>query len=169
MNPKTAPRRITLLIILMAITPALAASSANWSTPENLSGWQSFTEIHLLKRGADGTQAVFWPLFDIGNNTGTLWVRVRSPGGDWSTVEDISGPVGPVPIWMFSYWSVGVAPDGTSWALWTVKDSSQPAGKDMRVLESHRPPGGSSLICMSRAHNLSAGRRGGRLCISSLG
>lgn len=140
MNTKTAPRRMTLLIVLVAITPALAASSANWSTPENLSGWQSFMEGYLMKMGADGTQAVFWPLFDIGNNTGTLWARVRSPGGDWSTAEDISGAVGPVTIWMFSYWSVGVAPDGTAWALWTVNDS---VGKVMRVMESHRPPGGS--------------------------
>jgi hypothetical protein len=153
MNNSKLTRQVILIFVLILATPALAGSTANWSTPENLSGW-NLMEVYRFTSGMDGTQALFYPVFDLtppGN--GTLWARVRSPDGTWSAAADLSGAISPVTVFGMLYWDVGVSPDGTAWAVWTVKDSTKPAGADVFVMEAHRPPGGS----WSTAQALSAG------------
>ena len=155
MSNSKLTRQVILFFVLILTTPALAGSPANWSTPVNLSGWNSM-EVFRFTSGIDGTQAVIYPVFDLLNisgATGTLWARVRSADGTWSAAADLSGAISPVTVFGMLYWDVGVSPDGTAWAVWTVKDSSKPPGADVFVMEAHRPPGGS----WSTAQALSAG------------
>jgi hypothetical protein len=145
-------RRVVLMLIFVLTIPALAASNASWSPPTNLTG-DHLMEVFRFISGADGTQALFYPIFDLSTNSGTLWARVRAPHGVWSAAEDLSGAVMPVTVFGLPYWDVGVSPDGIVWAIWSVKDSSKPAGADIFVMESHRDPHGS----WSTAQTLSGG------------
>jgi hypothetical protein len=120
-----------------------AAGAPGWSLPLNVSGWYTIGEGMWLEMGADGTQAAFWlsaeiiPTLQAG-----LWTRVRSPDGDWSAAENLTGWLTPTTLLNPAYWSVGVAPDGTAWAVWTIIDGAQP-GDNVRVKVAHRPPGGT--------------------------
>jgi hypothetical protein len=160
---------VVMAVALLALSPAaLAAGGGGWSPPANLSGWQPPMEMHRLALGADGTQAVFWVVYGLPFTYGELWARVRPPGGEWSPAANVSGPVGPLMLWMGQYWNVGVAPDGTVQALWTVRDTSQPPDSDVRVMAATRPPGGtwtapepfSGWVTMVRSAGLHVGPDG---------
>ena len=131
---------LMLAALLVTTRPALTTSGADWSPPVNLSGWQEFPQVHQLALGVDGTQAAFWLVLDLSNNQGALWARVRPPGGGWSALENLSGWM-PITAWQPGH-GIGVAPDGTAWALWTAIDSTQP-GDNWRVMAAHQPPGGA--------------------------
>ncbi len=146
-------RLILILVTVLLPTTALAASNPIWSAPFNVSGWQTYMEPYRYVGGADGTHAVFYPIFNPSLTSGTLWGRVRDPGGNWTNSVDISGAVSPVTVWDYKYWDAGVSTDGAAWVIWSLMDSSAPAGKDIFLAESHRLPGGA----WSLPHKLSAG------------
>ena len=158
MNRYPLSKLVLLFSVLLAFTPVLAASSANWSTPTDLSGWH-LMEFYRFVYGEEGTQALFYPVLNpTPPASATLWARVRSPDGTWSAAADLSGAVNPGTVFGLQYWDVGVSPDGTAWAVWKVKDSTKPVGADVFVMESHRAPGSA----WSAAQALSAGVTGVR-------
>ena len=128
MKFKRISRVLLILGMFLVLTPALGASTANWSTPENLSDWHLSMDEPWLLRGDDGTQVVFWMQLDSLLKQESLWARVHSPGGEWSTAQNIFG-------WIdYSYYfpELDVASDGTVWALWAMPDHTQ-IGDNMQV------------------------------------
>jgi len=126
MNRNPVSILILLFIGLLAFTPILAASNASWSTPVNLTEWQHVSYKPWLLLAQEGTQAVFWKERDMANNQEALWARVRSPGGEWSTAQNIFG-------WReyVNYFpELDIAPDGTVWALLTDPDPNKPPDAD---------------------------------------
>jgi hypothetical protein len=121
-------------------TALAAAGVPGWSPSVNVFGWYTCGTSYWLKMGADGTQAAFWLVYDTSQPA--LWTRVRSPDGDWSDAENLSGWLEPgAYMTLLPYcWSAEVAPDGTVWAVRVISDSVQ--GK-MQVMVDRRPPGGS--------------------------
>ncbi len=81
-----------LMVVLLAIVPALTASSAGrWSQATNMSDWQDALEPHWMRIVDDGTQVVYWIAFEFPSGKGAIHARVRPPGGSWGQVEDITG------------------------------------------------------------------------------
>ena len=72
-----------ILGMFFVLTPALGASTANWTTPENLSDWKLSVSDPWLLLGNDGTQVVFWMQLDTAHKQESLWARVHPPGGEW--------------------------------------------------------------------------------------
>ena len=105
---------IVLFAILLLFTPVLAASTGTWSTPVNLSGWH-LMEVFRFTSILDGTQALFYPVFDLATGKATLWSRIREPDGTWPPAADLSGAVSPTTVFGLPYWDVGISPDGTVW------------------------------------------------------
>ena len=120
MNTHKVAKVIVLLAILLLFTPVLAASTGSWSTPVNLSGWH-LMEVFRFTSGGDGTQALFYPVFDLTTGKATLWARVRALDGIWFPAADLSGAVSPVTVFGLPYWDVVVSPDGIELAVWTIK------------------------------------------------
>ena len=119
---------ISVLTVLLVFTPALAASTASWSTPVNLSDWQVRLNEPWVHRGADGTQAIFWMQPHTTLPQDSLWARVRTSGGEGSTAQDIFG----WQEYQNFFPQFGVAPDGTVWVLWTIPDLNQ-TGDNLQV------------------------------------
>lgn len=128
MKFKRISRILIILGMFLVLTPALGASTANWSTPENLSDWQISANEPWLLRGDDGTQVVFWSQTDTFLKQESLWARVRPPGGEWSTAHNIFGWID----YSSFFPEVDVAPDGTVWVMWAMPDHSQ-FGDNMQV------------------------------------
>lgn len=114
--------------MFLVLTAAQGASTANWSTPENLSDWHLYVDEPWLLRGDDGTQVVFWMRNDTLLKQESLWGRVRPPGSDWSAVQNIFGWID----YSNFHPELGVTPDGTVWVLWAMPDHSQ-IGDNMQV------------------------------------
>jgi hypothetical protein len=142
MNGKRLCSLTTAVVLLVMTAPALATSNSGWTEPINLSDWQDSIDLALrLELGADGTQAAFWARWNAAYTQQSLWARVRSPGGDWSGAENISGWVPTSGPSIRISWSTGVAPDGTAWALWTAIDSGV-SGDNRQVKVARRSPSG---------------------------
>ena len=131
-----------LMVVLLAIVPALTASSAGrWSQATNLSDWQAALEPHGMRIGDDGTQVVYWIAYDPVGPKSAFHTRVRPPGGIWGQVDDITGWVRG--MWSFKYWKEVVAPDGTVWAVWAIADFSRLPGSQFKMKAAQRLPDGT--------------------------
>jgi hypothetical protein len=136
MNTHKVAKVILLLVILLLFTPVLAASTASWSAPVNLTEWQPPTNEPWMLLAPDGTQAVFWMERDITNNQESLWARLRSPGAEWSPAQNIFGWVD------YTVWpELEVDPDSTFWAVWIMQDKGQ-VGDNWQVKAASWSTGG---------------------------
>jgi hypothetical protein len=139
-NKNKLYRLISPLIVLMISAPAMAISVTSWSTPQNLSEWQSFSEgvYPILRMGSDGTQVVVWRAegYPAGVQS-SVWGAFRQAGGEWTAAEEIFGLTDNL---FYPY--AEVTPDGTAWVLWGMKDASQP-GDNVQVKVAHRSAGDS--------------------------
>jgi len=121
MNKSLGSKIIVLFAILIVFTPVFATSSADWSSPENLSDWQVYLgSTTWVLVGKDGTQGVFWMQSDLDTMQESLWVRVRQPGGDWSPAQNIFGWQG-----FTVFPQIVVTPDNTLWTVWMMQDETQ--------------------------------------------
>ena len=131
-----------LMVVLLAITPALTTSSAGrWTQATNMSDWQAALEPHWMRISDDGTQVVYWIAFDLVGPKGAIHARVRPPGGSWGQVEDITGWM--TGTWNLNFWKVVVGPDGTAWAVWAIYDPGQPAVSRFKMKAAQRLPDGT--------------------------
>ena len=129
-----------LMVVLLAIMPALTTSSAGWWTqPTNLSDWQLYMFPPWLRIGQDGTQVACWRTTHPTNpGLAALLTRVRPPGGRWSAIEDVTGWT----EWSNpENWELAVAPEGTVWMVWTLTDPVP--STQMKVKAARRLPDGT--------------------------
>jgi len=132
MNTSLGSKILVIFAVLIIFTSVFASSTADWSSPENLSDWQLRVTRSWLVLGADGTQAAFWRKIDSVLARESIWARVRLPGDDWGTAQNIFG-------WIDALNFVPefeIAPDGTIWALWAMQDPGKPPDVDNMLVKA---------------------------------
>lgn len=119
---------LVLLGISLALSPISASETDDWSTPDNLSGWQVGIYDPRVLLADNGAEAVIWTRYDPVQKRTSLWARVRTSGAGWTPAKNIFGWAD---VKSFLEKTM-LAPDGTFWALVSIEDDSQ-SGNNIQV------------------------------------
>jgi len=118
--------------------------AASWTPIKDLSGWQDYAFPLSLKMNGNGDQVAFWVKMEGQNPNTTVRIlaNIKYKGQPWSEAQDLTGPLSPVQLYSPIVNDGQIAPDGTAWIAWTIKDTGQP-GNQFRVKAAHCPPDAS--------------------------
>jgi len=134
-----------IVILFFFIISSSQVFAASWTPIRNLSGWQDCETFPLsLRMNENGDQVAFWIKMEVQNPNAItrIMANIKYKGQPWGDAHDVTGALSPVQLYLPFFNDGQIAPDGTAWIAWTIKDEAQ-IGKQYKVLAAHCSPGGT--------------------------